>query len=126
MDFVNEQAVSSTAPVDHPSALQWVDGDQSLLAEMAEIFAADCPKRMNELGEALKAGNAHLINRTAHSLKGMVSGFGARQAQQLAEEMEHLGRSGDLEKASHLFPALTHEMSRVIEHLKGADWQAPT
>jgi hypothetical protein len=54
----------------------------------------------------------------------MVSGFGAHQAKSLAEEMETLGRGGQLMEAGDLLPAVLCEFMHVIEHLKKTDWQA--
>jgi HPt (histidine-containing phosphotransfer) domain-containing protein len=124
MDSVDEQTASSGMPLDYSSALQWADGDRSLLAELAEVFVEDCPQRMNELEEAVKGNNTNMIRNAAHSLKGMVSGFGARRANTLAQEMEDLGRAGNLPKAATLLPAVKHEFARVMEHLKTVDWQA--
>jgi HPt (histidine-containing phosphotransfer) domain-containing protein len=126
MDSLDDPTVVPRTPIDYSSALRWVDGDRSLLAELAEVFVQDCPQRMKELEEAVKGGNADLIRQAAHSVKGMVSGFGAHQAKSLAQEMEHLGRSGRLLEACNLLPAVMLECSRVIDALKTADWQRIT
>lgn len=118
------QTAARVTPIDYSSALRWVDGDRLLLAELAEMFVQDCPQRMNELEEGVKGANAESIRRAAHSLKGMVSGFGAYQAKSLAEEMEKLGRDGQLPEAGNLLPAVLCEFMHVIEDLKKTDWQA--
>lgn len=124
MDSPNKQTVARVTPIDYSSALRWVDGDRTLLAELTEVFVQDCPQRMKELEEGVKGNNAESIRRAAHSLKGMVSGFGAHQAKLLAEEMETLGRGGQLMEAGDLLPAVLCEFMHVIEHLKKTDWQA--
>jgi HPt (histidine-containing phosphotransfer) domain-containing protein len=110
-------------PIDYSFALRWVDGDRTLLAELAEMFLQDCPQRMKELEEGVKGSNAESIRQAAHSLKGMVSGFGAYQAKSLAAEMEKLGRGGQVTEAVILLPAVLCEFVHVIEHLKKTDWQ---
>jgi HPt (histidine-containing phosphotransfer) domain-containing protein len=77
---------------------------------------------MKELEEAVQGGACDLIRQAAHSLKGMVSGFGAQRAQLLAQEMEELGRNGRVPEARNLLPAVLNELSRVIEALRTTDW----
>ncbi len=115
--------VTPATPVDCSSALRWADGDRSLLAEITETFVEDCPQRMKELELAVWEGNSNLIRQVAHSLKGMVSCFGADQAKALTQEMEYLGRSGQVSEAAALLPRMVHELSHVLEHLKKIDWQ---
>lgn len=119
----NNQTAARGTPIDCSSALCWVDGDRTLLAELAEVFVQDCPQRMQELEQGVKGSNAELIRQAAHSLKGMVSGFGAYQAKSRAEEMEKLGRDGQVTEAANLLPAVLCEFMHVIEHLKKTDWQ---
>jgi HPt (histidine-containing phosphotransfer) domain-containing protein len=123
MDFGNIPKFATTRPVDCSWALLWAEGDRSLLAEITETFVEDCPQRMKELELAVWEGNANLIRQVAHSLKGMVSCFGAHQAKSLAQEMEHLGQRGQVSEAAALLPRMVHELSHMIEHLKKLDWQ---
>ena len=123
MNSAQEQPAGITVPLDFPAALRWVDGDQDLLAELIEIFLADCPQRLHELAQAVKESNAIGVNQAAHSLKGMVACFCARPAQELAGEMEGLGKAGDVSKASDLLSALLLEFARVMNHLKLTDWR---
>ena len=118
MHVSNNQTVPQESPIDYSSALHWVDGDRSLLAELAEVFIQDCPQRISELEKAVKEGHADHIKRAAHSLKGMVSGFGAQQAKALAEEMENLGRNERVPEAKVLFGTVRREFLRVIEALR--------
>lgn len=123
MNSAQEEPAGIEAPVDFATALRWVDGDHELLAELIGIFLEDCPRRLHELEQAVKEGNAIGVRQSAHSLKGMVACFAARPAQGLADEMEGLGKAGDLSKTSDLLPTLLLEFARVMHHLKVADWR---
>jgi HPt (histidine-containing phosphotransfer) domain-containing protein len=123
MDLRNIPNIATTRLVDCSLALRWADGDRSLLAEITETFVEDCPQRMKELELAVWEGNANRIRQVAHSLKGMVSCFGAHQAISLAREMEQFGGSGQVSEAAALLPRVVHELSHMIEHLKKIDWQ---
>jgi HPt (histidine-containing phosphotransfer) domain-containing protein len=121
MNLSQEKPAGIEAPMDFSAALRWVDGDRALLTELIEIFLEDCPKRLQELAQAVKEGNAIGVRQTAHSLKGMVAGFNARSAHGLANEMEVLGKGGDLSKTLGLLSTLLLEFSRVMNYLKVAD-----
>ena len=123
MNLAQEDPAGIEAPVDFATALRWVDGDRALLAEIIEIFLEECPRRLHDLDQAVKEGNASGVRQSAHSLKGMVACFAARPAQGLADEMEGLGKAGDLSKTSDLLPTLLLEFARVMNHLKVADWR---
>ena len=123
MNLSQEEPAGIQAPMDFSAALRWVDGDRALLTELIEIFLEDCPIRLHELAQAVKEGNAIGVRQTAHSLKGMVSGFGASSAHGLANEMEILGKAGDLSQASDLLSMLLLEFARVMNYLKVADWR---
>jgi HPt (histidine-containing phosphotransfer) domain-containing protein len=123
MKLAHEEPAGIEAPVDFPAALDWVDGDQALLAELIGIFLEDCPRRLQELEQAASEGHAIGVRQSAHSLKGMVACFATRSAQSLAAEMEDLGKAGDLSKASALLPTLLLEFTRVMQYLKAADRQ---
>lgn len=118
MNVSQKEPAGIEAPVDVSAALLWVDGDRALLLELIEIFLEDCPRRLHELSQAIKEGNANGVRQAAHSLKGMVAGFNASSAHGLAAEMEVLGKGGDLSRALGLLSTLLLEFARVINHLK--------
>lgn len=123
MTLSQQEPSGFEAPVDFPSALRWVEGDHEILADLIEIFLEDCPQRLHELEQAVAEGNAIRIKQTGHSLKGMVACFSAKKAQTLADEMERLGKAGDLAMASALLPQLLLEFASVMNHLTTTDWQ---
>src|SRR5512138_1839752 len=100
MNFAQEEPAEIDASVDFPTALRWVEGDHELFAELIQIFLEDCPKKLQELEQAVKEGHAIGVRQTAHSLKGMVACFATASAQGLAGEMERLGQTGDVSKTS--------------------------
>ncbi len=117
MNVDQEHPAEINEPVDFSAALLWVDGDRTLLTELIEIFLEDCPLKLHELEQAVTEGNAIRIKETAHSLKGMVACFSTRKSQGLADEMESLGKAGNLAKTSALLPQLLLEFACVMNHL---------
>jgi HPt (histidine-containing phosphotransfer) domain-containing protein len=101
-------------PVDLPAALRTADGDQVLLRELVHLLAADCPRRLAEMREALEAGDGARIQQIAHGLKGALGSVGAADAVDLARALESIGRDGQLARAGALLGDLETEIDRVL------------
>lgn len=104
-------------------ALAWVEEDLELLGELVEIFLQDYPKRLEDLQEAIGAGDAKKVHRVAHSIKGAVSGFGANRAKQLSQQLELMGMNSDLAKAQTTFQDLESELHRVVAEVGKPEWR---
>jgi two-component system sensor histidine kinase/response regulator len=94
-------------------ALERVEGDRELLAEMIGLFLEECPDLVAEMRSALTAQDAAALHHAAHTLKGSVGNFSARRAFAAALTLEKLGRAGDLAAAPAAFAALEQELERL-------------
>jgi HPt (histidine-containing phosphotransfer) domain-containing protein len=113
--------------LDRSEALERVGGDTALLGELIELFLAESVQLRRDLAEALRAGDASKLGRTAHTLKGAVSTFGAHAAREAAERLERLGRAGELADAAGAVTHLESELERLgpaLEKMK-AEGQRP-
>ena len=99
-------------------ALQQVDGDRDLLAEIAAIFLSDAPAMMADVAAAVAAGDPAAVSRTAHQLKGSILAFGAAAAAAAALSLEQSGRAGDLTTARAEVELLGAEIDRLREGLE--------
>lgn len=104
--------------LDLASALARVGGDEELLREIAGIFLEQCPEALREVNRAIETADGEALEHAAHSLKGSVGNFGAKDAYDAALRLElagrhrEFGRTGealsDLERAlDTLNPQLT-------------------
>ncbi|MCD6384669.1 PAS domain S-box protein [Candidatus Sumerlaeota bacterium] len=84
---------------DREALLQRVDGDEELLKEILEVFLKDTPARIKSLKDAVSTKDAESIQRDAHSLKGSAGSVGAVALQELAAELERLGKAKELDSA---------------------------
>ena len=98
---------------DRDAALQSVDGDCELLVEMAGLFLQDSAMLLDDIGQAIQAGDAAGLHRSAHTLKGSVANFAAEEAYQTALQLEQIGKSGDLTAAPSRYAALVEAIHRV-------------
>ena len=89
--------------IDREAALQRVEGDEVLLADLAKLFCEESPRMLSAIQEAIARKNAEALERAAHSLKGSVATFAAPRAFDLALKLERLGRANDFDNAeSHI------------------------
>ena len=87
-------------------ALEYVDGDSQLLANLAFIFMEDCPRLVGEMRRCMAKGDSAAVERTAHSLKGRLALFGMERERELALRLEKSGRQGELATAGRLLAEL--------------------
>ncbi|MBN2322046.1 MAG: Hpt domain-containing protein [Acidobacteria bacterium] len=95
-------------------ALEHVDGDSQLLADLAVIFMEDCPRLVGEMRHSMAKGDSAAVERTAHSLKGRLAFFGMEQERELALKLEMSGRRGNLAEARHLMTELELNMETAM------------
>jgi two-component system sensor histidine kinase/response regulator len=114
---VDATASSNPDVFDPAEALARVCDDLDLLAELAELFAENRARLLEELSRAVAEGDPHGIDRAAHALKGSISTFSTRKPYELARELEFCGKEGRLEQAPLLFDALTTYVQQLEQAL---------
>ena len=104
--------------LDESIALTRVGGDEELLCEVIGLFLDDYPHSLQKLHEAVNAGDSSGVEQHAHSLKGSVSIFGAKEALDAAFSMEKQGRSGDLTAAADGLERLEQALASLKPELE--------
>jgi HPt (histidine-containing phosphotransfer) domain-containing protein len=77
---------------DHAGSLERMGGDEQLFSEMVGFFVEDAPRWLAQIKEGIAQGDASLVHRSAHTLKGLVANFGAAAAQSAAGRIETLAQ----------------------------------
>jgi two-component system, sensor histidine kinase and response regulator len=98
--------------------MERVDGDKSLLAELAEIFREDYPRQILLAQEALAINDAATVRRIGHSLKGALANLAAPNASGLAASVEAMGKSGDLSHLDAMLDEMQSAMGDVVYRLQ--------
>ena len=75
---------------DHVGSLQRMGNDEQLFHEMVGFLHDDAPPRLKEIQAGLNEGNWPRARHAVHSLKGLVSNFGAQRAMMAATKLETL------------------------------------
>lgn len=71
---------------DRQVTLTQIAGDESLLAEMAQLFIERSPVVLERVQDAVARRDAEALSQSAHALKGMVGRFAADKRRRLALE----------------------------------------
>ena len=97
-------------------ALQNIGSSEEFLADMIELFTAECPKQMAAIAAAYESRDVQALTRAAHTLKGSVSLFAAEAATASARRIEMMARDGNLDD----YPKAWSELERRINELLAA------
>jgi signal transduction histidine kinase/DNA-binding NarL/FixJ family response regulator len=120
VDAAAKPLPKAAIPGDSDAAmLQRVGGNAELLQRVIDIFRKDYPKRLALLRKGLARKDAAVLAAEAHTLKGSVSIFGAETARQLAEELQNMGRAGQLAGAAERLAQLEEEIANLEKKLRG-------
>jgi CheY-like chemotaxis protein len=98
--------------------LDSVMGDRALLTEMAELWLADSAKQESQIRNGLDSGDAIMVQRAAHALKGSVGTFQATAAQDAANQLEMSAKDADLVGARKVFERLSTQIDLVRQDLR--------
>ncbi len=77
------------------------------------VFLSSMRTRLDELEQAIASGDAETIKRTAHTLKGSSSQFGAEELSTLCRQAEAMAKSNNLQQMEPLFRKITREADKV-------------
>jgi PAS domain S-box-containing protein len=100
------------------SLLDSVLGDRALLAEMAGLWLADSAKQESQIRNGLDSGDAIMVQRAAHAIKGSVGTFQASAAQDAANQLEMSAKNGDLVGARKAFETLSIQINLARQDLR--------
>ena len=103
---------------DRAEALQRLDGDEALLATVAQLFIDEHDNYCIGLESALAAADAAALRREAHSAKSMLATFSYEAGQALAFELETKAANGDLSGAPELTPRLIVAIRELVAALR--------
>ncbi|MBA3480862.1 MAG: Hpt domain-containing protein [Pirellulales bacterium] len=78
---------------DADAALQRLEGDAELFRMLGKIFQEDSVELFSKLSSGLAAGDLALVERAAHSLKGLAANFEATAATEVAFGIEEAARA---------------------------------
>jgi len=76
-----------------------IGDDPEIIRDMVDAFVEDVPDRLAEMTRGLDDGDAELVRRAAHTLKGNCLTFGALAFADACRELEETAKVGVLDDA---------------------------
>ena len=89
------------------------DAGADFVGELIAAYCDETPQLMAKLQQALTANDTDIFRQAAHSIKSTSNTFGALQLGSFAQELEAMGRAGNLANAQSKVDQLTAEYERV-------------
>jgi len=108
---------SREAMFDLNAALARLGGDRELLCDLIGFFFEDSLPLLKQIQQGLAERNANIVERSAHSLKGLAANFSADRAVQAALRLEKMGHSGNLANGPEAATELEREITALREAL---------
>lgn len=90
---------------------------EDFMGELIDTFLEEAPGMIDEMEQALSAGDADKFRRAAHSLKSNANTFGAMVLSEKARELEYMARENDLNIGDRL-QVLKETYENAAEELK--------
>ena len=112
--------MSNNGPIDSATFAELQDtAGADFVKELVQTFLEEAPAMLQELRDALAAGNADAFRRAAHSLKSNSLTFGAGTLAALAREQElgGLAAAQQQQQSANALDALALEYGRVAAAL---------
>lgn len=94
------------------------EDDPALFRDLVEIFIKETPPLIAKLEQALASGDAHALERAAHSLKSSSGNLGALGLSSIFRDVEMAGRAQEIERARPLVDRSRGEYVEVEHALK--------
>jgi HPt (histidine-containing phosphotransfer) domain-containing protein len=110
----DRESESVRAEFDSDELLDRIDGDRSLFMDIVRIFLQETPTLISALGAGVDTGNADVVEKTAHAIKGSCAMISAKRLERLAHELEIMGRNGNVNGAD----AVYHRLVECFDALK--------
>jgi len=89
--------------------------DPGIVADLFRVFRAEAPGILLDVKEAVAAGDADALKKSAHKLKGSSGNMGMLRLAALSAELERRARAGSLDSAGDLSAAAEREYQVACE-----------
>ncbi len=118
-DVQNPKSKWGTDPMDFSQATEEFEGDEEFLMEVLEGFMENVTSQIGIIRQAISDGEAEVIRKEAHAIKGGAANLTADDLSAIAFELERIGSSGALEDAVETLEKLEQAFSRLEHFAKG-------
>ncbi len=94
-----------------------MDNQVDVLRDLLAVFLEETPEQIKQAREGLASGDAEVVGRAAHTVKGSCRDLGAGRLADVSAELEEAARENRLEDAQPMIEAIAAEYQRVAEEV---------
>ncbi|MBF0509389.1 MAG: response regulator, partial [Deltaproteobacteria bacterium] len=105
-------------PINLKRAIAEFDGDREFVVDLLMKFIDKVKSQLEIIDQAIIAGNADVVAREAHSIKGGAGNLTSGDLSQAALELELIGKAGDLSAASSSLEKVRKEFHRLDDYAR--------
>jgi len=105
-------------PANLSRLIKILGGSSEELVGLIQEFLEYYPPQMQKMEEDIQGKNASDLEKSAHKFKGSLSNFDAKEACDLAQQIEKMAKNNDLEEAHSVFVRLSGEMEKIKVYLE--------
>jgi signal transduction histidine kinase/DNA-binding response OmpR family regulator len=109
---------AEVAPLDWAALREHVDGDESFLRDLIELFLTDAPGRIERLRRAIAEGNEQAIKLEAHSLRGASGNIKAARLWESFTRLEQMASEGAVAEAGAVLAEIEEELARLSHYFR--------
>jgi CheY-like chemotaxis protein len=102
-----------SAPMDFEMAIEEFEEDKEFLMEVLDGFLETVRNQIEAIRQVILDGDAEVVRREAHSIKGGAANLTAYSLSKVAFELENIGKSGVLEGGTEVLERLEKEFHRL-------------
>ncbi len=110
--------MNENTPINFEKAFMRFDEDREFLMEVLDGFMANVKVQIISIRRAILDGNADLVMREAHAIKGGAANLTADRLSESASELERIGHSGALDGAEEVVEILEKEFKSLEIYLE--------
>lgn len=93
-------------------------GDEEMVGELVDIFAGTYPDIVDELKASIVKEDFEVVERSAHSLKGMVANFFAEPIKENCLAIEKMGKEKSLSGVDEKVSLIESDIKTLLDELK--------
>jgi len=112
-ETLSNELLDGRPMVDLEGSLKRLGGDRSLFLEFVQVFQEDSPGLIKTVRDGVAHRDGPAIERAAHSLRGLVSNFGAQPAVRAAANMEEAAKAEQWDRAESIRDSLEKMIARL-------------
>jgi CheY-like chemotaxis protein/HPt (histidine-containing phosphotransfer) domain-containing protein len=115
--------IEPLAPAEPAAMIDWsmlndlrglqAEGEADFALEMIGLYLENAPQLIDTIRQSMMAGDAPVLQRSAHTLKGSSASLGAQRVATLCGDLEKLGREGTVAGGDVLLAEVEQEFDRV-------------